>query len=321
MEKKQQETEKAALSEEFATQATSGGTMTFSDTVATQTGTGLGGKIERYTNQGFTMNPNTGKCFLTMLENGSNDKVRLAKVSYFDNPGKVTDVYPEDAVLKYGHANDCTYYDGRIYIVQGGGMGTKIKSFTTSLDDEKTYSYTYHDTTACLDMNYFNAICYQSGSGGWFILGGKGTVKKADGTEGTEEKFVTAYFNGSEFIGVKSFTLPDIEDKISIAGRTLQHQTGVVKNNAYYRIYNQEEENAPTRKNTVVSYALPGFFPSFSGEAFYVAHYNNVNKEDKRKFEMEGLAYYNDEMYASANVKDTKDSGLQTKIFKVTFKD
>lgn len=45
--------------------------------------------------------------------------------------------------LSMGHANDCTYYKDRIYVVQGGGdeKSTEIKSYTMGLSLDKTYQY------------------------------------------------------------------------------------------------------------------------------------------------------------------------------------
>ena len=320
MEEKQ-ETDKTVLSEEeFATQATSGGTMTFSDAVTTGISTDLDKTIKGYTNQGFTMNPHTGDYFLTMLDGNSDNKVRLARVPYLgNNAGSVSAVNPTNIndFLTMGHANDCAYYNDRIYIVQGDGKGTNVISYTTSLTGKKTYPYTYHDTKANLGMTYFSSICYQSGSGGWFILGGKGLLDEKTKEEGA--KFITAYFDGSKFIGVKFFTLEGVKSIIKIDGRDIQHQTACVKNWSYYRIFNHKESNGQIIKNTIVSYVLPGTFPSFSGTAPYVAHFNN-EKKDRYFFEMEGLAYYNDDLYASANVKVNKDDTLRNKVFKVTFK-
>ena len=246
--------------------------------------------------QGFTINSNTGKFFSARLTNGAagDNHVYLTRLK---TNGEVDKVLADQAI---GHANDCAYYNGRIYIAPEQGDKI-IYSYETDFTGKKEHGYVNVQNAPF--SGSFTCIAYIPGSNGWFVLGCK-------------DHYVCAYLHDGKFNGYSSFDIPAWHKRDS---DSFDRQGICVTNDALYKVYSHKKSGVIT-KNDIVSYALGGSTPSYSTAAKGAEYtFDNADK-NLNFFEAEGISHYDGNDYVSVTVHRTdKDSNhFNNRIYKVT---
>lgn len=265
-----------------------------------------GTRVAGFTSQGFVMNSNTGRCFVARLNNNVNNEVILTKVEHFGNDkGKIVEFEGSKSnYLQLGHANDCAYYNGRIFIAEQNKK-KEIASYTSEFNSKVNYPVYGNKNIDMSKFPQFTFISYMEGSGGWFVLG-----------QGRE--CATAWFSGKKFTIVSQFTLPDVTGKIKRSDSgDIDGQGVCVDGWAFFRAFSHHlnTNSNVIKKNDIVSYVLTGEYPSYTG-AVYMSH-SSCDRTDLDFFEVESMSYYNRNFYISATTKN--NSKTQNRIYKITF--
>lgn len=225
--------------------------------------------LEKWKSQGFTMS-DSADCFVARTYNPT-PGVTDTKMTRFPSSGVSAGQIDNNcgSMSKVGHANDCAFYNGTIFIAQGDQelniSQTDVASCDTNLN--WTGKYKYKASKEECNLERISAIAYIKWN--WFLVGYGGHLvvayldasQKPSGYEGT-------------FVGISKVTFSDDEVKEKIKRREVNDRIagqGIFcdqRGGFLYKVYSHYDGTTIT-ENDIVSFALPGRSPSFSGSARY----------------------------------------------------
>lgn len=244
-------------------------------------------KLEGYT-RGWD-----GTHLVTMLQQNEASGV-LVGISYS------TDVSNEKNHI--GHANDCTYYDGIYYVVEGGSdriSSKKIKRYNMDLTLVSP-DYEYSGTSDITCIAHIKGDYFFLGKGEKLIICKKNDVKH------TFDKVIDDK--------AKVLFLP--EENTVLSGWIRQGMC--CKKDKLYKVYGTRTEGR-IRKNYIAKFRLSGTAPFYEGISLHGVY--ACNREGKYLFEAQSIDVSNTgQAYIAIDRRDTS-TDHDASIYQVTFKD